>query len=107
MPQHQRGTRAGIEKERSVSACMEQMRRSDKLTLENMCVTGLVILILSSPATHSKKPNTPVTKLPHANTRPFHSGELSNVVVTVSSCSSYNLDIPSCVTLPMTYIVLV
>ena len=53
------------------------MEIAAKLTLENMCVTGLVTLILSSPATHSKKPNTPVTKLPHANTRPFHSGELS------------------------------
>lgn len=42
------------------------------LTLENMCVTGLVTLILSNPATHSKNPKSPVTKLPQTNTCAFH-----------------------------------
>ena len=38
-----------------------------------MCVIGLVTLILSSPATQSKKPKIPVTREPHAKTVPFQS----------------------------------
>ena len=46
--------------------------KDGELTLENMCVTGLVILILRSPATQRRKPKTPVTTLPHRNTSAFH-----------------------------------
>lgn len=43
------------------------------LTLENMCVMGLVTLMLNNPATQSRKPNTPVMILPQMNTEPFQS----------------------------------
>ena len=43
------------------------------LTLENMCVIGLVTLMLSKPAIQSKKPKKPVTMVPHKNTFPFQS----------------------------------
>lgn len=33
-----------------------------------MCVIGLVTLILRRPATHNRKPKTPVTRVPHRNT---------------------------------------
>lgn len=37
------------------------------LTPENICVIGLVILMLSSPATQSKNPKVPVTIVPQKN----------------------------------------
>ena len=39
-----------------------------KLTLENMWVIGLVTLMLNNPATQSKNPNMPVTRLPEKKT---------------------------------------
>ena len=43
-------------------------------TLENMCVIGLVTLMLSKPATQRRNPKTPVTRLPQMKVRMFHSG---------------------------------
>ena len=56
----------------------DDIRQNKTLTLENIWVMGLVTLMLNNPATQSKKPKTPVTKLPHANTVPFQDGVLIN-----------------------------
>lgn len=49
-----------------------------KLTLENMCVMGDVILIESKPATHSKNPKTPVVTVPQTNVCASQSPEFIN-----------------------------
>ena len=48
-------------------------RRKQILTLENICVIGLVTLILSKPAIHKRKPNIPVVILTHTKTCELHS----------------------------------
>lgn len=57
------------------AACAEELNQGDdpvpvkaKLTLENMWVIGLVTLMLNNPATQSKNPNMPVTRLPEKKT---------------------------------------
>ena len=57
------------------AACAEELNQDDdpvpvkaKLTLENMWVIGLVTLMLNNPATQSKNPNMPVTRLPEKKT---------------------------------------
>jgi hypothetical protein len=45
--------------------------RKKLLTLENICVMGLVTLMLSKPATHRRNPKNPVTIVPHTNTFAF------------------------------------
>ena len=63
----------------------------ERRTLENMCVIGLVTLMLRRPAMQSKKPNKPVTKHPQMNTIPFHSTSLILVKSRGSSlCSTTN-----------------
>lgn len=50
-----------------------------------MWVTGLVTLMLSNPATQSKNPKEPVTRLPTMKTFIFHSELMLNS--TILTCS--------------------
>lgn len=55
------------------------------LTLENMCVMGLVTLILSKPATHRRNPKTPVMALPQRKMFAFQEGVFKSSVNFVCS----------------------
>lgn len=53
-----------------------------------MCVIGLVTLMLRSPATHNKKPKTPVTRVPHRKTEKSQVASLLNLSQTLRSSPS-------------------